>query len=186
LSNEKYSISWASPDCRVVRLRQENEMNNPVLIANVVNNFPKSWNRQEANKGHLEYRFSVTGQNGPFDAGFSSRFGWENSTPVLLSRSLYRIENSEKSFFNISDKNIIILNLQAVSETGEVIFYFQNLDGKNSSQAKFSSDYFHMSNGRHINFLGDSAEAVAIKNNMIDIKLQPNEIGCIRLEMKLR
>ena len=73
LYNDVNSLSWSSLDARVVRLREFE--GHKFLISDVVNNFPKNWNRYEENEGKITFRYSFTNQAGNFNPAFTSKCG---------------------------------------------------------------------------------------------------------------
>lgn len=177
LFNAGYSIDLASPQARVFQLHQETESSAPVLIANVINNFPEHWNRRDESEGKLELDFSIRARQGRFSDAGAARFGWESAAAPLVARSMYRTENARKSFFQVSGDAIQLVTLSAGQEAGRCIAVFQNMAGQKASRAQFSSDHFIIKEAVKIDPLGQKVMSIPIRDNSIEIQLKANETG---------
>jgi hypothetical protein len=181
--NEKRCVSWASADCRTVDIREFGE--EKVLIANVVNNFPESWNRNQKNSGILNFRFSFTSQEGRFDPGFTSRFGWDFCTEPVNRVSWYNTLEPERSFVKIDNNNIILVTMAALGNGKDIFLHFLNTNPYRSEQATVKSEYFKNSSAYQIDFLGNREKVIAVRNGSFSIELKPNQIGVVAVEMRL-
>ena len=184
LFNAGYSIDLASPQARVFQLRRETENSAPVMIANVINNFPEHWNRRDESEGKLELDFSIRARQGKFQEAEAARFGWESAAPPMVARSMYRTENARKSYFQLSDDAIQLVTLSAGQEAGRCIAVFQNMEGQKASRAEFSSDYFIFKEAVKIDPLGRRGQSIPIRDNRFEIQLKANETGRYGLIIK--
>ncbi len=58
--NDNESIIWATEDARVIRLRRDENTSDPIIISNLVNNFPKDWNRHEDLTGKIDFNYAFS------------------------------------------------------------------------------------------------------------------------------
>jgi hypothetical protein len=142
LSKNNQNITLASKNCRVVRLIESPTSSSVTLMANLVNNFPASWNRREENRGKLSFLFSFTLQNNQFNPAFSSRFGWELYSDPSIYRSLFSKNPLEKSFLYIENENVTLAALIPDPEEKRLIFVLQNVDPQKTVSSVVTSPFF--------------------------------------------
>jgi len=168
-------LDVASRDCRIIRLTNEPGQGTAIL-ANLVNNFPKDWNRREVNEGVLSYHFSVRIAAENISEANSARFGWEFNTPVLLRRSYYTGEPSQKTFMTIQDKNLIILDTRIFNDSQSVALFFMNTGDKTLHDVAIESELF---NGAQIflsNLAFERLKPVISEDNRIKLDAGPYSI----------
>ena len=182
--NNENSVSWTCVDNRVIRLRKIKGDNKGVLISNVVNDFPKNWNRNEVNKGKLLLRFSFTEQPGSFNPSFTSRFGWDLNTQPVVRKSWYRSKPQQGSYINISNQNILLLNMISVPEENSVLLRLQNVNNQKNESANISSTLFRKHKILLSDFFGNNTKEVNLKNDSFKISLNPNEVSTIKIVLK--
>ena len=180
--NNQQTISWAAVDNRVVRLRNIKGDSSGVLITNTVNNFPKDWNRNEINKGKLKLRFSFTNQPGTFDPSFTSRFGWELNTEPIVRKSWYKTNPVDGSYFQVSNKNILILNIKAIPDENSILVRIQNVNNIKSATSKISSAFFHDAQVFSCDYFGNNEKVMKIEKNVISVHLKPNQVSTLKIE----
>ncbi len=56
--NDDETIIWSTADARVIRIREDSLTKEPVIISNIVNNFPEDWNRHENMTGQIDFRYA--------------------------------------------------------------------------------------------------------------------------------
>lgn len=180
--NKENCISWASPDCRVVDIRELGEKK--VLIANVVNNFPESWNRNQKSSGFLNFRFSFTNQEGEFDPGFTSRFGWDFCTEPVNRVSWYNTREPERSFVKIDNGNVILITMTTLEDAESIFLHLFNTNPYRSEQAIVKSEYFKGSRACQIDFTGERKKTISVKNGSFNVELKPNQLVRVAVEMQ--
>jgi hypothetical protein len=180
--NEKQCLSWAAVDNRVIRLRKPDSLAREILLANLVNNFPQSWNRNETNEGFIELRFSFTSRKGGFKPGFSSRFGWEASTPPVIRKSWLRSNPPYSSFFTVSNESVMVLTLQAAANRKGFFVQLINVDPDEKAEAALTSKFIERKRAYIVNTLGKKLGSILIQKDTARVDLEPNEIKTILFE----
>ncbi len=182
--NDTQTISWSAVDNRVIRIRNIKGDSSGVLIPNIVNNFPKDWNRNEVNNEELTLRFSFTNQKGKFNPSFTSRFGWEENTIPIVRKSWYKSKPAEKSFLKISNENILLLNIVSQSKEDAMLLRLQNVNNTKSESAEITSDLFSAAKAAVSNYFGGDDSSLTLVNNSFKIKLKPNQVITVKLKYK--
>ncbi len=182
--NNSHSISWASVDNRVIELNKNEGDTSGILISNILNNFPKDWNRNEVKKGMLLLRFSFTNQKGSFDPAFTSKFGWEVNTPLIVRRSWYRSKPSSGSFLSIDNNNVQLLNMISLPGSNAVLLRLKNVNNSKSETAEIKSSLFKNENFYYCDYFGDKLQPAKNKLNNFKIKFNPNQIITVRIDLQ--
>ena len=182
LYNDINTLSWSSLDARVVRLREFE--GHKFLISDVVNNFPKNWNRYEENEGKITFRYSFTNQAGNFNPAFTSKFGWELNTPPVNRRSWYRTDPVSQNFLNIDNQNLILLTMIPSVKENSFMLRIANVNPYKEEEGIISSEFFKNGNASFITYLGDELKKADVKNDSIKIQLKPNEIATLKISIR--
>ncbi|MEO8399686.1 MAG: glycosyl hydrolase-related protein, partial [Ignavibacteriaceae bacterium] len=174
--NENNSISWASRDNRVIRIR-ETLNKNKLIIANPINNFPIDWNRNEENaEKTMTFNFSFTNQSKTFDSNFTSEFGWEFNTAPVLRKSWYKKEPPAKSYLTIDNSNIILLTIKPDKDENYLLMRLMNTNPNEKIESKITSQFFDGDEAYSMNFLDEQIENMKVNEGSINVELNPNEI----------
>jgi hypothetical protein len=182
--NGEHTISLASLDSRVIKLRTEEDGTKKVLISNPVNNFPLNWNRHEKNEGKITFRYSFISQPGKFSTPASSRFGWELCTPPVVRKSWYRSQPTKESYLSIDNQNIILNTIVPSPEDNSFSLRLMNLNADKKEAGKITSYLFKNGEASYTTYLGESKKSAMIENNSLKVELNPNEIVTIKIKIK--
>jgi hypothetical protein len=184
LSTDDYTVNWSAVDSRVIRLRESQSDGRTVLLANLVNNFPEHWNRQEENKGIWAFRFAISGQSGGFDAGISARFGWEQNTEVAVRRSWLRSEMPHWSFLSTDNHDIIILSWWLSADRSSYTVRIYNPFGDRNIQGGLHLPFNDALIFRKPVLSRDRIEVFSV-NSVVQLELDPNEITDLIIQRKI-
>ena len=174
LSDKSSSLIWASMDCRVVRLEYDNKR--PVLISNVVNNFPEQWNRRQDNSGKLILRYSLTLAEAEFRAGLSTKFGWETLTTPLLQQGWFSTSKPTGSYFTFSNSNVILYNLRKTAGQNTWQMELLNCNPVHAENVIIQSDFFKNREIVLTDCLDNTHAMIPILNNRINITIPGNTV----------
>ncbi|MCD6205428.1 MAG: hypothetical protein J7L22_07180 [Candidatus Marinimicrobia bacterium] len=174
LSDRSSSLLWASKDRRVLRLEYDNKR--PVLISNVVNNFPKQWNRRQDNSGRLKLNYSFTYSREAFNPGLATRFGWEALTPVLTQKGWFSTDQVKKQYFELDNDQIVLLDLQVDDSGDSWTMELLNSNLTKTQTVTISSEFLKSKNIRVVDFLGNSTQNINSTANKIQVDIKPNKI----------
>lgn len=177
IHNEQKSIYLSAINSRVMTLDNENE----ILFANLVNNFPKAWHRQENNKGKLNLKFSITSAKGKFDSGYGSRFGWSVATEQTTRKTWFTTNNPFKSYLNIDNNNIVLLTMKLLRRN-KILLRLKNINQNESEETVIRSEFFKNAKVYEVNFLDEIKDNIEYKNNEISISIKPEKIKSIIIE----
>jgi len=180
--NDKENIIWSTADARVIKIRKDSTSNNPVIISNLMTNFPVEWNRHENQKGKLNFSYAFTSGTGGFDPAKSSMLGYELNTPLQFRKSWYRSNPSSEEYLTIDNQNIIMVNLKSV-EQGTIIRLI-NADSKNNQTANIKSKLFSGYQADIIDLLGNSLQTLNEIEDQIKVTLKPGEFSDILIKTK--
>jgi len=184
LSDKSSSLLWASKDRRVLRLEYDNKR--PVLISNVVNNFPEQWNRRQDNSGKLTLNYSFTYRREAFNPGLTTRFGWEALTPALIQKGWFAIDQAEKQYFELDNDQIILLDLQVDDSGDSWKMEIVNSNPERMEKVTISSEFLKNKNIRIVDFLGNNSQDIDSEENKIQINLKPNQILLLLIQGQSR
>jgi hypothetical protein len=167
VSDDNYAIDWIGVDNRVVRLRKT-EDGRPIVLANLVNNFPEAWNRWEANDATLSYRFAVRGRHVESNGAWSyTRFAWESTSPVVGRYTWLRSAPASGSFLSV-DGQVVVSTLRRDGNDLEIRLI--NPDTRNPAEATIRTDPATNSN-----------QAAMGGQEIRRVSLIPGEIATVRL-----
>lgn len=171
---EASSYLIASPDCRIFAV--DTSRSSPVVIANLLNNFPKSWNRNEDTSGTVEIRFFLAKRDrGEADI---AAFGWEAAAEAVARKSWYSRSEPVQHYLQSSNKLVKILSLRPVGgESGGYELLLQNSSHAHPESVTLTSElFFRNAQAREIDFMGNVKKGIAVKAHAISLELGPNEI----------
>jgi len=180
LSDKSSSLIWASMDRRIMRLDHDNKR--PVLISNVVNNFPEEWNRRQDNNGKLKLNYSIKYNQEAFDPGLTTRFGWETSTPAMVQYGWFSTSEQTASYFQIDNSNIILLNLRNKMEQDTWQMELQNCSPKQSENINIQSEFFKNREIVLSDLLGNTEKKILIQNDKIHLTIPKNAVYLLTIK----
>ncbi len=178
--NDKENIIWSTADARVIKIRTDSTTKNPVVISNLMTNFPIDWNRHENQKGKLNFSYAFTSDKGTFDPAKTSMLGYELNTPLQFRRSWYRTNPNSEEYLTIDNKNVIMLNLKKTEEG--LLLRLINADSKNNQTANVRSKLFKDFSAGTIDLLGNSIQQLKVNNGEIQVMLKPAEFSDILIK----
>jgi hypothetical protein len=171
--NDAENIIWSTADARVIRIREDSLTKEPVIISNLVNNFPSDWNRHENMTGQIDFRYAFTSAEGSFNPAKTSMFGYELNEPLRVRKSWFRALPSSEEYLSIENSNVILLNLKSKEEG--IILRVLNSDSQNNQTAKIKSKLFTDFNAEAIDLLGNRIQNLDVMENVITLNLKPGE-----------
>lgn len=174
LHNGRSSIIWASIDRQVMRLEYDHKR--PVIISNVVNNFPKAWNRHQDNTGTLNLNYSFTRSEKGFDPGESSRFGWEILTPPLIQEGWFSLKPAAEQYCKIDNDQVILLDIKVNKEQSGWLMELMNVNPDLSQDVSVTSKYLENKTIKEVDFLNNDLRLIKPEGNKITITIKPNQI----------
>ena len=154
-----------------------NVTKDPIIISNLVNNFPNDWNRHEDLTGKIDFNYAFSSSSGGFDPAKTSMFGYELNTPLQVRKSWYRAIPASDEYLTIDNQNIILLNLKSV-EQGFIIRLL-NVDSQNDHTAKIKSKLITGNQAHKINLLGQLNKSIKIDDGVLEVSLKAGEFSDI-------
>lgn len=169
-SGGQYFIS--SPDCRIFTIDTTDRGN--FLVANVLNNFPESWNRNEDTDGTLKFHFSIALEDNKADA---SVFGYEVCTEPAVRRSWYKKDAPVKEFISLSNPAVKLISFRPVEkQAGVYQLILQNSSPEMQSLTVSSGELLSSSKASEVNYIGKKLADIPVVNKSFELKLSPNSI----------
>ncbi|MEW6193605.1 MAG: hypothetical protein AB1521_00435 [Bacteroidota bacterium] len=180
IENQKGFFMVASTDCRVFVLDTLDNRN--ILIANVLNNFPEGWNRNEDKTGSPEFKFSITSVNQTNPD--ITVFGLETTTEPVVRRSWYKKDAPVQQFLHSSNSNIKVVSIRPLDEKNSLYeLTLQNSSADSQQEITLTSDVlFSNSKVSEINYLGENIKSIKVENNSITLKISSNSIKKILVQ----
>lgn len=179
LSDGTFSVAWSAADSRVVFWQGDSAGRPPCLLANVVNNFPLVWNRNEENAGLWTYRFSFTMYRGGFDPERTSRLGWEAMTAFPAAHTLLRPAPADTSFLSVEGRNVLLGALKASDRGGGAVLRLMNASPDSSATATIASPLLSSMTAYESNVFEDLLRPIPRKKDAWSIPLGPSEVRTI-------
>ncbi|MGE5496938.1 MAG: hypothetical protein ACM3Q2_02650, partial [Syntrophothermus sp.] len=173
------TIFISSPDCRIFSI--DTVQGSSFLTANVLNNFPKSWNRNQELEGMIVFKFSLmSSAAGTADA---SAFGYETAADPVVRRSWYKKNDPVKQYLELSNKAVKLVSFAPEDEnTFQVVL--QNTDPVNAQQVILTSAMlFGRSDLSEVNLSGDTTSRLKADKNKIEVKLLPESFKKIMVKV---
>lgn len=162
IKRDDANIVVVSPDARIFN---KNKIEN-VLLSNVVNNFPKNWNRNEKNSSVLNFRFKITSVNKKESIENCAE---EVAANLYAKRFWFKNIKQGKSYITISDSRISIESIRALGEKSILVRLKNNSDKKVNTEIKsklFSDKYFFdrdFWNSKRVQLRKEDSNSVKIK-----------------------
>lgn len=176
--NNDYQVTFVSPDARVITIDKD-ENGNSFIEVNLVNNFPKNWNRNEKNDKVLTFNFALKTSKVAEGKLQAINFSEETVTPSLIRKTWFGDEEPVVQFVTISNPQI---KLKTIKPSGDnIIFILQNI-GNEKQQTKISSEYFEGKSFSLINFWEESLETdIPEVNNEMELNFEKGEIKFLKI-----
>ncbi|MGE5401579.1 MAG: hypothetical protein ACM3S2_14355 [Ignavibacteriales bacterium] len=162
----------ASPDCRIFMLDTAGNKN--LLAANLINNFPVSWNRNEDNKGTVEFNFSIVKTDSKdFDV---TGFGYEAAGEQVARRSWYRKGEPVKQYLKLSNPWVKLISLKPAGNDVYQLILQNSKPHEKQNVSITSGELLNKAAVSEVNFTGEKVRSIPVKNNSIEIEMFPNSI----------
>ncbi len=171
--NDKESIVWSTADARIIKLAKDSVTGEPVIISNPLNNFPTNWNRNEANDGLLEVKYSIAYFPKTYDAEMV-RQGWDLNTPALWRKSWYKLKPGTESFVQIENPKIVLLTLK--DEDDSIAFRLINSDNESTQKTNVSSKLVKALQCSIKDLSGNPIRVVQCDGQNFQVSLKPGEV----------
>lgn len=171
--NSSESILWSTADARVIRIRKDDITKEPVIISNLVNNFPEDWNRHEDLNDKINFRYALKFENGSFNPGHTSRFGYELNTPFQVRKSWYKPEPSHNEYLETDNDNIILINLKSVNDG--IVLRLLNSDSQKEQNFNLKSKLFLNCTAEIIGLLGNKIRDLKVNGLNIHVEIKAGE-----------
>jgi hypothetical protein len=181
------SVDVASPDNRVTYVKRDTETAFPSVKANIVNNFPESWNRREENATVLTTTFALRLKPGGFNPGESHRFGQSIAKPPIPLKWWFNTEPRSESGLQVESDHIFVTSLQAVSDDirGGVLIRLKNTHPLTLDSITLKADWLGSGEICRTDLMGHGCEPVDTSNGSITLDLGPNQIVTLKWKQKL-
>lgn len=153
------TLLLASPDCRIFAL--DTLKGATTVIANLVNNFPDAWNRNEDTSGRVTFRFSLAAAGAA--TADAAAFGWEAASAPLLRKSWYTRAEPLRRYLSSSNPRVKVLSLRPASEeSGRWELLLQNSEPASRQEVTLTSAlFFAGARVLQLDLLGRPAAAAA-------------------------
>ncbi len=176
------TLLLASPDCRIFAIDTLN--NAGTVIANLVNNFPESWNRNEQNSGRLVFHFHLAAAD--TQQADITAFGWEAAAGPLARRSWFTRAEPVQQYLASSDHRVKILSLRPASEvSGRYELLLQNSDPEAGREVTLTSTlWLRAAEVKELDLLGRSLRNIPVQEDAITLTLPANGLMRIGIEKK--
>ncbi|HPR87520.1 MAG TPA: hypothetical protein PL181_05815 [bacterium] len=164
----------ASPDCRVFVL--DTVKAGRTAIANLLNNFPESWNRNEEKQGIVTFRFSLARMlQAEADPAV---FGWEVAAAPLIRRSFYDRTEPLRHYLQASTSRVKLISLRPVTSSPDRFeMLLQNSDPAGVQEVTVRSDLLLTGvQVTRLDLLGRPQETIPVRNSVFTLTLGPNEL----------
>lgn len=171
--NNDYQVTFVSPDARVVTINKD-ENGNSFIEVNLVNNFPKNWNRNEKNDEVLTFNFALKTNKVAEGKLQAINFSEETVIPSLVRKTWFGDEEPVNQFVTISNPNVKLKTIKP--DDDKIIFVLQNVDDT-KQQTKINSKYFAGKNFSLVNIWGEQIETkIKNVNNEMELSFEKGEI----------
>jgi hypothetical protein len=178
-------IALAAVDSRILFWKRDSLAGGPVLMVNLVNNFPLEWNRNEANAGRLRLRFGFRKMPGGFDADGTARFGWEVQTDFFARATLLRKVPAQMSYLAVAGRNALLTGLKRSTSSDDIILRVTNVSPDSGTDAIITSPLLLPAEAYRSTLLETNRTQIGISGQHLRISLKPSEIQTIVLRKKL-
>jgi hypothetical protein len=155
-------------------------------MANIVNNFPKAWNRNEENAGHCEFRFSIQGHARPVDPAAVARFGWEMVTDPAYKNTFLRTLPAETSYVRTTSGTVLLTAFGSRGTPGEYFMRLVNVDPIQGGRVRIASEFLNRFRIRNAGAQASGTDFITSEKGAFHIQLNANECATVLLEDERR
>jgi len=182
LNLDEFQLGIASRDARVLYLENlKPDGLNPVL--GLFNNFPLSWNRNEANDGWVTFHLNsqpLTKKSGVRDL---TELTTSAAEPLILGHTWFRTKPASESVFELKGKGVSLLAVHPCTDGEGFLIRIQNHDPVKDLKAVLRSPFFNDRGQIYESSLKEErGQAVKVKGDSVRLKLGPREIRTLRMD----
>lgn len=181
LSDAERTVSWATADSRVIKLREIEGEAAPTVVAVLANHFPPSWNRNEENEGTWPLRFAFTHRPAGFDAAFTDGFGRAFAQPPVVYPTWLTAAEPSRSFLTLDGDAVHLLAFQA--DADGVLVRLKNPRPETEAAVRVSVPGRIVRSAERVTFLGEDARPVPVDDGAASVRLASNELVTLRLRL---
>lgn len=176
--NNDYQVIFVSPDARVITIDKDTNGNSFIEV-NLVNNFPKNWNRNEKNDEALTFNFALKTNKVVEGKLPAVNFSEEIVMPSLIRKTWFGDEEPVDRFVTISNPQI---KLKTIKPSGDnIILVLQNI-GNEKQQTKIGSEYFEGKRFSLVDIWEEPLETNIKKvNNELELNFEKGEIKFLEI-----
>ena len=186
LEQKKYSLAVASRDARVLFL-ESNKKGNVLPVLNLVNNFPTAWNRNEANKGSLDFRVRLEVLKSGSKPGDAAGLAVATAEPLFVKDSWLAPDDPDKSSFSVKGEGLSIISMKRSRDGDALIIRVKNSAVSGKGTGIITSAYFGPETKIYAsNILENKAKALIRSGSDFKLNLGPSQIQTIRVEEFIR
>ncbi len=186
VTDGRISLDLASPDNRVTHVKRDESNAHPSIKANIVNNFPESWNRREENSTILTSRFALRLKSGGFDPGDSHRFGQSIANPPIPLKWWFNTEPRFESGLSVESNHSMVTSLQAVGDDihNGALIRIKNTHPLSEDSITLKADWLTSGAICMTDLMGNGCKPVELSNGSISMQLGPNQIVTLKWKHK--
>ncbi|HOT98768.1 MAG TPA: hypothetical protein PLG50_02640 [bacterium] len=174
-------LMLASPDCRIFAL--DTLRGGSTLIANLLNNFPDSWNRNEEKQGQVTWHFTLARADGT--TADPAAFGWEAASGPLIRRSYFTRTEPLQCYLSASNPRIQLLSLRPAAEPGRYEMLLRNSDPGSRQQVTLRSDLLlTAARVQILDLLGRPQGALPVLHDSVTLSLAANEFTRLGIDRR--
>lgn len=181
-TNGQVTVDIASPDNRVTYVHREYGTKQPVVRANIVNQFPESWNRREENSTVLVTDFAVRVRAGAFDPGSSHRFGQSIAIPPVPLKWWFNTQPISESGLQVDSKHSVVTSLQPMGDDigSGVLIRLKNTHPMMEDAISIDARWLRTGSLCRTDLLGGGCEPVDQSAGAVTLTLGPNQIATLK------
>jgi hypothetical protein len=181
LADEHTAIAWSAIDSRVVRIRHYAGEGSPVLLANVVNNFPLNWNRWEENRGTWPFRFSFSAGSSDLSETEAMRLGWQAAMSAIATRTWFRTSNPAHSHFSLDGEDVTMPVVRAHADAQALTLRLVNHNRHQARAVTVSSPWFKNSSACRSDLMPACGETLDLHQESFSLTLRPSEVATVTI-----
>jgi alpha-mannosidase len=184
VAEEEYMVAWATVDGRVAYWKSATRGRSPIILANIVNNFPTQWNRNEENKGILKYRFAFRSLPTRYDAETTARLGWEANTEFFAYRTWLRSAPAETSYMSVAGRNVLLTTLKTGESGSGLVIRLVNVSPDSAARAVVSSPLLRTMKAFAGNLYEERGTEIPMLAASVEVFLRPSETKTVLFEKR--
>ena len=181
LTGDAQTVSWASGDSRVVRLREIDGEAAPTVVAILANHFPAAWNRNEENEGVWPLRFAFTSAPGAFDAAATGAFGRTFAQPPAVFHTWLTAAEPVRSFLDLDGDPVQLLAFQPDGDG--VVVRLQNPRPDAPAAVRVRVPGHAITAAERVTFLGEAPEPLAVDDGSVTVRVASGGLYTLRLRL---